>query len=281
MNRPTGNLTKDLVAHLRGQAHPWVAFTEMPLGAVTLQPGLQRADVLAFKKSFALINVTIYEIKTSVADFRGDVTRDKWRGYLPFCHRLFFATPAGLVPRAEIPAEAGLIVSNREKGWSVVKAAPRHEWDLSPEQMRQLLLACLFRGFDEAAETRRLQDRVDLRQNVALSKRAKRLGWQIAQKLSNTEADRKKVRERIREALDLINGATGQKSHNLQEAVWALERWLEARLPGVEHIDTAVALVQVARDLVHSRNGTLPQWGAVQQIRDFVQKQEETHGRTT
>jgi hypothetical protein len=64
-----------------------------------------RADILALGRSGDLV---IIEIKTSVADFRGD---HKWTRYRGFADRLYFAVPDGF-PSLLIPEECGLIVAD-------------------------------------------------------------------------------------------------------------------------------------------------------------------------
>src|SRR3954449_1246945 len=64
-----------------------------------------RADILALGRSGDLV---IIEIKTSVADFRGD---RKWGRYRDFADRLYFAVPDGF-PALLIPEECGLIVAD-------------------------------------------------------------------------------------------------------------------------------------------------------------------------
>jgi hypothetical protein len=64
-----------------------------------------RADILALGRSGDLV---IIEIKTSVADFRGD---RKWGRYRDFADRLYFAVPEGF-PSLLIPEECGLIVAD-------------------------------------------------------------------------------------------------------------------------------------------------------------------------
>jgi hypothetical protein len=64
-----------------------------------------RADIVALGRSGDLI---IIEIKTSVADFRGD---RKWVRYRDFADRLYFAVPDGF-PALLIPEECGLIVAD-------------------------------------------------------------------------------------------------------------------------------------------------------------------------
>lgn len=59
-------------------------------------------------------DITIVEVKTSVADFRSDT---KWTDYLDYCDRLYFAVPPEF-PQEILPSsnEAGLIVADRFGG---------------------------------------------------------------------------------------------------------------------------------------------------------------------
>jgi hypothetical protein len=84
--------------------------SELPL------PSGQRADLVALGGAGEVI---IVEIKSSVADFRGD---RKWIGYRRHCDRLYFATTAD-VPRELFPSDAGLIVADAFGG-AIVQEAP-------------------------------------------------------------------------------------------------------------------------------------------------------------
>lgn len=74
------------------------------LPEITLPNG-RRADLMAMSRRGAL---WIIEIKSSVEDFRAD---QKWRDYLPYCDRFFFATHAD-VPLSIFPAETGLFLAD-------------------------------------------------------------------------------------------------------------------------------------------------------------------------
>lgn len=76
----------------------------------------RRADVLALGANG---EVTIVEIKSSLADFRAD---GKWPDYRPFCDRLYFATHGG-VPAEIFPAEAGFILADGY-GAEILREAP-------------------------------------------------------------------------------------------------------------------------------------------------------------
>ena len=71
---------------------------------MTLANG-RRADIAAIGPKG---EITIVEVKSSVADFRSD---GKWPDYRPFCDRFYFAVSHGF-PRELIPEETGLIVAD-------------------------------------------------------------------------------------------------------------------------------------------------------------------------
>ncbi|MEE2877580.1 MAG: MmcB family DNA repair protein, partial [Pseudomonadota bacterium] len=102
-------------------------FSDMNFAGVTemtLANG-RRADVAAIGPKG---EITIVEIKSSVADFRSD---GKWPEYQPFCDRFYFAVGHGF-PKDLIPEDAGLIVADgfggavlREPGVTPLAAARR------------------------------------------------------------------------------------------------------------------------------------------------------------
>jgi hypothetical protein len=101
-------------------------FLNVHLGSPYLQYSVQRADVIEVKPSYTRFCVSIYEVKVSRSDFQSDIRSGKWKGYLDHCHRFYFAVPAGMVKKEEIPEEAGLIVRGGN-GWTTLKPAkPRN-----------------------------------------------------------------------------------------------------------------------------------------------------------
>lgn len=97
---------------------------EVPLG------NGRRADVVALDAAGRL---TIVEIKVSVADLRGDA---KWRDYLPYCDRFYWAVPPHLAPLLDAgcfaPGCTGVIVADRydacvvrDAGWALLNAGRR------------------------------------------------------------------------------------------------------------------------------------------------------------
>ncbi|MEO1187998.1 MAG: MmcB family DNA repair protein [Pseudomonadota bacterium] len=75
---------------------------------MTLANG-RRADVAAIGPGG---DISIVEIKSSVADFKSD---QKWPEYRPFCDRFYFAVNANF-PQTLIPDDTGLIIADSYGG---------------------------------------------------------------------------------------------------------------------------------------------------------------------
>ena len=133
-------LAKDLAASIENDQ--WMTWVELPLGPVTIGNS-PKADVLAVFKSFANPRFIIYEVKVARSDFLADCARGKYQQYMKYCTQFYFATPAGLVKKEEVPPRCGLLVKN-ESGWHSVKAGTRNDFQPSTELMLKLLM----RGFE-------------------------------------------------------------------------------------------------------------------------------------
>lgn len=123
-------LANDLADFLR-QSSELMIWTDMQMGPA----GSRRPDVYTINKSYSRFVPITYEIKVSKSDFNSDVKSGKWQEYLQFSAGVYFAVPAGMVSKADIPAHAGLIVRN-EEGWrrlrtptlSKVATLPHEAW---------------------------------------------------------------------------------------------------------------------------------------------------------
>jgi len=151
-----------------------------------------RVDVLAVRRSqFKQKQVRAYEIKVSRADFLADVGRQKWRKYLSVCHQVYFAAPAGIIRKEEVPHGAGLIVLG-VKGWQVVKSAQVHEPDaLDADAVLSMLFAC---EREMQAERDALARREALRTLEGVSKE---IGGEIARRLAGASPSVERDAERI------------------------------------------------------------------------------------
>lgn len=229
-------LAEDLALHL---GTPW---RQVPLGSVWLERA-QLADVVTIKPSYTRFCLHIYEIKVSRSDFLGDIRRDKWRGYLNHCHRLYFATPVGMVEKDEIPEDAGWIVRG-PKGWQVRKAAPSRGIEIPTNT----LLSMLFMKGRTTVRQRNL--------DVALGntsspcdwwgkkRQARHLGKHIA-KLLQLEEDLEKEKRRyenlnkefaalVREALGLEPNEYYWPLYQVQDLVREIQRKANERGGSIE-----------------------------------------------
>ncbi len=111
------------VIRLMGE-HGWAALTEFTLG------NGRRADVMALN---AQGRIAIIEVKSSIADFRGDA---KWPEYLNHCDQFYFAVEAAF-PRDILPADHGLILADRFGGTILRESEPR---PMAPARRRSLVL---------------------------------------------------------------------------------------------------------------------------------------------
>ncbi len=95
----------------------------------TLRSG-RRVDAIGLDPGGRL---TIVEIKSSLEDFRAD---RKWRGYLDYCDRFFFAVAEDF-PKEVLPEECGLMIADGY-GAVVLREAPL--LPLAPARRRALIL---------------------------------------------------------------------------------------------------------------------------------------------
>lgn len=83
------------------------------------------------------LSVIGYEVKTSRSDFLND---SKWGSYLEYCNRFYFATPAKLVKRSDVPGEhVGLIWIYPSGYTRVIKAVPRREVDIPRDMLKGII----------------------------------------------------------------------------------------------------------------------------------------------
>jgi len=213
MNLTAGKLLQgDLARHLREVG--WLTFTEIEVPGTNCEPGSWhgRVDVVAVRpRSYARKDLRAYEVKVNRSDFLNDVGTEKWRRYHAVFHRVFFAVPAGLIKKTEVPAEAGLIVRG-DKGWAVVKTAMGHQ---PPNLSVDSVLALLFRGYEQDREIRNLRERLFYRDGVIESAAA--FGHGIRQKLSQKEREIEPALRNLRAAVENLAGTSLEETWGVEE----------------------------------------------------------------
>lgn len=99
-----------------------------------------RADLLVCRPSYKRFCISIYEVKVSRADYQSDIRSEKWKSYLPFCHRFYFAVQSGIINKSEIPSGAGLMVRGNKR-WGTPIAAKVMNHDIPENTMMALIFA--------------------------------------------------------------------------------------------------------------------------------------------
>ena len=90
----------------------------------------RRADVLGLDRDGIF---TIVEVKSTVEDFRAD---NKWREYLDFCDRFYFAVPPDF-PLELVPPDCGLMVAD---DWDAAIRRESVQRSLNPARRRHQLI---------------------------------------------------------------------------------------------------------------------------------------------
>ena len=157
---------------------------------------LQVMDAWAMAKSWAHPCVTCYEIKVSRSDFLGD---KKWRGYLPYCNLMFFATPWKLVMPEELPGEeCGLVWITETGGRCVVKRPAKYREVEIPETVWRYILMWRAKITNEARYSA-----IDRAQQVKdlLAKKAemKDLGWNFARHIARKAEEIERESSRLKD----------------------------------------------------------------------------------
>jgi hypothetical protein len=114
---------------LRGALRYLASLGHAALAEFPLRSG-RRADILALDANG---RVWIVEVKSGIADFRSD---SKWRDYLEWCDRFFFAVDTEF-PLNVLPSTAGILIADSHDG---VLARDAEEQVLSAARRKALTL---------------------------------------------------------------------------------------------------------------------------------------------
>jgi hypothetical protein len=198
----------------------------VPLGSVQLSFA-QLVDVMEIKPSYTRFCLTVYEVKVSRADFLADVRAGKWRGYLPHCQRIYFACPAGMLDKREIPAEAGLIVRG-PSGWQFKKSAPVRDVEVPADT---LLSVAFLRNRKTAreralAEIKAIDGNYPTRRSDYGKGREERIAKRFGENLARAWAERESYKQK-REAL---KGLIESIQYDLREALGVEAKYPEWEL---------------------------------------------------
>jgi len=131
----------------RAKSNRHVFFSEVTDYGRSVDGRQSRIDAIAMKMSYSKIQLWGYEIKVSRRDFIQD---EKWHQYLKMCNSLYFVCPHGLISKAEVPEEAGLMyVSKTGSVLRTVKKAPYRPVEYRPTYFMGMIFNKCNLGTDE------------------------------------------------------------------------------------------------------------------------------------
>lgn len=253
--RPGTILQGDLARHL--QDCGFLTFTEIEIRGTEADGwGTGRVDVVAIKPHrYARKDLRAYECKASREDFMRDIDTEKWRRYQDVFPRVYFAVPSGLVAKAEVPGDAGLIVRG-ENGWSVVKAARQHA---PPKLSVDSVLALLFRGYEEHRKIRNLRDRL-VYSDRGIVQDAQAFGWDVRHRLAQKAHELDRPLQELKEALEALTGkpmdgfSVEQLTRRLQTALAIVEE-AEKHGEALRHISLYLDSLRSSYSSAERRDG--------------------------
>ena len=173
-------------------------------------------------------------------DFWRDVNEGKFTRYLPHCNQLFFAFPAGIIQKSELPEGCGLVTFG-PKGWHTHVAAPRRHFTPSLD----LMLALLMKGYQDHFERYRKVETERLKDYTSLSEVCYRFGSRFAKSIA-TAADQVQEVDKLKAR---IEEAAGKKFPDIGWALDWLRRDAEELLASRRYAPEAAKALGVAIDL--------------------------------
>lgn len=218
----------------------WMVWREIPLGPVSSP----RADVFAVAKSFANARFVIYEIKTSRSDFLHDVNSGKYRDYLPYCCQLYFACPAGVLSKADMPEYCGLIIRGNDT-WYTIKSATRREFEPSQE----LLIKLLIKGYEDHFERYRQNEHERFKEYKGLREASYFYGTKMARDIANGQG----IIQEAKHLTEAIGKLLGREFPSLEYAASALKAEIENLIQRRQYVSEAVDLADLVLLLFEGR----------------------------
>lgn len=131
-----------------------MSLVEVPLGRMWGERNrVPRADVLEIKPRYEDFVVTIYDVKRTRTDLLKSLREEKWKKYLPHCHRFYFACVKGIVHKRDIPTGVGLTLRGKN-GWYTPHAAAFRDLEIPLDTMK----AIMFQRVKKELNDRRRED---------------------------------------------------------------------------------------------------------------------------
>ena len=223
------SLLADLAEHLaKPERMMWL---DMPMGPA----GSQRPDIWSLNKSFTRPNATTYEIKVSVNDYRSDITKGKWQGYLKYSCAVIFCVPQGLISKKDLPPGCGLMIRG-ENGWRTLKAPTMSRM---PEIPGDVWLKLLMRGIEKEYKTVRSAS-IPVLNQYANDKR--NFSKDVHTAITDLAQARYAVERAKKNAENILNQAKQQEMHIYEKAKEHVSKEREALAVVREELSKALGI---------------------------------------
>lgn len=249
------DLSESLAQYL--QSGMWMTWTNQPLGSV-MWGNAGIVDVLAIFKSYTRPIVRIYEVKITRSDFLRDVNAGKFLKYKETCNQFYFAAPAGLIPRNDLPDGCGLI-SYGPNGWKSVKSAPMQDFELP----RDVMTALLLKGYQDHFARYRQIERDKFKEYRGLREAT----YSFGVRLSRDIVDSRQYVEEARELKRKVEELAGKDFTFLGDAIYWLRREVDSLLGKRKYAEEAGELVEIALRLFEGRS-----WDAEKNLHEIAEK---------
>lgn len=211
-----------------------MAWVEMPLGSSTRSTAIGRGDVVAATMSYNM-RVTVYEVKVSAPDFQRDVKAGKYLTYFKNANLVYFACPARLIQREDLPPRVGLIWRH-ENQWRTQKAAAVNKTERSLE----LVMALLMRTWRQKMTPRQVEEYKSLKQ--ASRAYGKKFALDIARGMEMMEG----MEQQRRRLVKLLGYS---EATDFESVMWGLNSKVERLLTQRLFAQSAVKLVGLVESL--------------------------------
>ncbi len=117
----------------------FLSISECKIGSTHFKRMCSRFDMWVMARSWQNPRFIGLEIKVSRSDFLQDT---KWPNYLPYCTELYFVSPPDIIDPAEVPEQAGLIITTKNcKRLITKKKAPVRSIEI-PQSILVYILMC-------------------------------------------------------------------------------------------------------------------------------------------
>lgn len=201
--------------------HPiekWLTVEECKCGSSWSSGICPRLDMWVMARSWARPRFIGYEIKTHRQDFIRD---NKWLEYLKYCREFYFVCPPNIIEPAELPDEAGLLVSSKNgKLLYIKKKAPQR----STEIPRSLLFYVLMSRTQIVGDMYHTRPKIEMwREYLTQMKKNKKLGHEISFLISDRVDAKVKEIKKENNSLRLENERLKNVRHWLEENGLKLE----------------------------------------------------------